>query len=428
MDVARFGSYASESYTIAKAREFYAKRFQIAYPNEYWPAGRAAKTSPIHGELAANNAVFGVSYGLEIPLFFARQGEPAVEIPTLGHSNAFQQVKEECVAARNAVGIVDISSFGKYLVTGPNAEAALNRVLAGRLPPVGKIRITPMLTHSGKLMGDLTTLRLAEDRFLVSGSGYLQAWHMRWFDEHLSSQGVIASNISEQNAGLALFGPQSRELLQRLTRSDVSNEAMPFMSLIESDIAFAPATVARLSVTGELGYEIHVGAPYLRSLLFEVLRLGSDLGIRHVGMYALNSLRLEKSFGIWSREFSRDYTPRMAGLQRFIDYDRAGFIGRDAALRDRDQAPARRLVTLEIDTSDADATGYEPILLDDQLVGFVTSGGYGHCVGRSLAMGYLDSDIAAQQAGLTVAVNGGPRPCKVGVSAAWDPQGTRMRQ
>jgi dimethylglycine dehydrogenase len=285
-----------------------------------------------------------------------------------------------------------------------------------------------MLAHSGKLMGDLTTLRLAEDRFLISGSGYLQAWHMRWFDEYLSGEGVHVRNISEHNAGLAVFGPHSRELLQRLTRSDVSNEGLAFMSLIEADIGFAPARVARLSVTGELGYEIHLDTPYLRSLLLEVLRLGSDLGIRQVGMYALNSLRLEKSFGIWSREFSRDYTPRMAGLQRFIDYDRAGFIGRDAALRDRDQTPGRRLVTLEIDTSDADASGYEPILLHNELVGFVTSGGYGHCVGRSLAMGYLDSNIPVQQVGLEVAVNGKPHACKVSASAVWDPQGARMRQ
>jgi len=428
MDVARFGPYATESYTIAKAREFYAKRFQIAYPNEYWPAGRPAKTSSVHSELSAANAVFGVSYGLEIPLFFAKQGEPAVENPSLGHSNAFQQVKEECQAARNAVGVIDISAFGKYLVTGPNAEAGLNRVLAGRIPAVGKIRITPMLASSGKLMGDLTTLRLAKDRFLVSGSGYLQAWHMRWFDEHLSGEGVQVQNISEHSTGLALFGPRSRELLQRLTRSDVSKAALPFMSLIEADVAYAPAMVARLSVTGELGYEIHVAAPYLRALLLEVLRVGADLGIRQVGMYALNSLRLEKGFGIWSREFSRDYTPRMAGLERFIDYDREGFIGRDAALRDRDKTPPRRLVTLQIDTSNADASGYEPILLNNELVGFVTSGGYGHCMGHSLAMGYLDSNIPADQEGLKVAVNGEFRACKVGTAATWDASGARMRQ
>lgn len=428
MDVARFGPYASENYTIAKAREFYAHRFQIAYPNEYWPAGRPATTSAIHSELQAANAVFGVSYGLEIPLFFAGKDEPAVETPALGRSNAFGRVKEECLAARTAVGVIDISSFGKYLVSGKNAEAALGRVLAGRLPVVGRIRITPMLAPSGRLMGDLTTMRLAPDSFLVSGSGYLQAWHMRWFAEHLSGDGVHVQNISDQTAGFALFGPRSRDLLQKLTPADISNVALPFMSVMETNVALAQATVARLSVTGELGYEIYVAARYLQPLLLETMRLGAEAGARHVGMYALNSLRLEKGFGIWSREFSRDYTPRMAGLQRFVDYDRVGFIGRDAVLTDRDATPPRRLITLSVDSKDADATGYEPILLDGQLVGFVTSGGYGHCVGTSLAMGYLDSTVSNGETNLTVMVLGKQRRCKVEPSAPWDPSGLRMRQ
>jgi dimethylglycine dehydrogenase len=428
MDVARFGPYASENYTIAKAREFYARRFQIAYPNEYWPAGRPAKTSTVHGELTAANAVFGVSYGLEVPLFFAGKGEPAVETPALGHSNAFVQVGKECLAARNAVGVTDISSFGKYLVTGANAESALHRVLAGRLPTLGRIRITPMLAPSGRLMGDFTTFRLAPDRFLVSGSGYLQTWHMRWFAEHLRGNGVEVNNISTENVGLALFGPRSRDLLQGLTRSDVSNDGLPFMSLVETNIALAPAILARLSVTGELGYEIHVQAQYLQPLLQEMMRVGAAFGARHVGMYALNSLRLEKGFGIWSREFSRDYTPHMAGLQRFIDYDRPGFIGRNAALIDRACAPERRLVVLRVDSNDADATGYEPILLNGQLAGFVTSGGYGHCVGSSLAMGYLDSGVLDSETGLAVTVMGKPRRCTVAPTPPWDPSGSRMRQ
>jgi dimethylglycine dehydrogenase len=250
---------------------------------------------------------------------------------------------------------------------------------------------------------------------------------MRWFAENLSGDGVDVRNISDQNGGLALVGPRSRELLQHLTLSDISNAALPFMSLIETDVALAPAIVARISVTGELGYEIHVGTQYLKPLLLEVLRRGSEYGARHVGLYALNSLRLEKGFGIWSREFSRDYTPHMAGLQRFIDYERPGFIGREAGLLDREATPVRRLVTLEVDSRGADASGYEPILLGSQLVGFVTSGGYGHCVDRSLAMGYLDSNVPTSEPNLSVTVNGDTRRCKVAAATLWDPAGSRMR-
>jgi dimethylglycine dehydrogenase len=427
MDIARFGAYASRKYTIEKAREFYARRFQIAYPNEYWPAGRPSKTSPIYGALKTLKAVFGVSYGTEIPLYFAPPGEPALETPTLRRSDAFQAVREECLAARSAVAMLDISSFAKYFVSGPNAERMLNRVLAGRLPVVGRIRLTPMLAHSGRLMGDLTTMRLAEDRFLIGGSGYLQTWHLRWFAEHLAEDGVQVRNASDEYGGLALFGPRARELLGRLVASDVSNAALPFMGLAQVDLGFAPGLIARLSVTGELGYEIYVPTPYLPALLDALLQVSQGLGLRHAGMYALNSLRLEKGFGIWSREFSRDYTPHMSGLGRFIAYDRQGFIGRDAALRDRDRPPERRLVTLGVETADTDATGYEPVCLGNDLVGFVTSGGYGHCAGCSIAMGYVTTSVPDAQSGLSVTILGESRPCRILRQPLIDPTGTRMR-
>jgi dimethylglycine dehydrogenase len=313
--------------------------------------------------LKAANAVFGVSYGLEFPRYFALPEEPAIEEPTLRRSSAFQAVREECLAARAAVGVLDISSFSKYEVTGSRAAAALDRLLAGRLPSVGRIRLTPMLAHSGRLMGDLTAMRLAEDRFHIGGSGYLQTWHMRWFSEHLAQAGVEVRNVTDDYGGLALIGPRSRELLARIARTDVSDSALPFMAVVPMDLAFAPAVVGRLSVTGELGYEIYVPTLHLSTLLHAVLEASSGLGARHIGMYALNSLRLEKAFGIWSREFSRDYTPRMSGLDRFVDYDKPGFIGRDAALRDRLSVPDKRLVTLSVESSQADAAGFEPIWL-----------------------------------------------------------------
>jgi dimethylglycine dehydrogenase len=428
MDVARFGPYASSAaYSVARAREFYSRRFQIPYPNEYWPAGRPSKTSALHGALRAANAVFGVSYGLEIPLYFAGAGEAAVETPTLRRSNAFTAVQAECRAVRSAVGILDISSFAKYDVVGRRAVAALDRLLAARLPNVGRIRLTPMLAHSGRLMGDLTTMRLAEDHFRIFGSGYLQTWHMRWFTENLNSEDVQVLNVTDHYGGVALMGPRSGEVLARLANVDVSDHALPFMAVTRMDLAFAPAVVARLSVSGELGYEIYVPTLHLPALFDAVLEASRELGARHLGLYALNSLRLEKGFGIWSREFSRDYTPRMSGLDRFVAYDKPDFIGRDAALRDRQRVPDKRLVTLAVDSRDADASGYEPIWLDSKLVGFVTSGGYGHCAGTSLAMGYLQSVTPDGQDGLSVTILGERCRCRVLRQAAVDPTGARMR-
>ncbi|MFL6601908.1 MAG: FAD-dependent oxidoreductase [Steroidobacteraceae bacterium] len=427
MDVGRFGPYVTKNYTVGKAREFYSRRFQIAYPNEYWPAGRPSKTSAAHHRLKAANAVFGVSYGLEFPRYFALPGQTPAETPTLRRSNAFQAVREECHAARGSVGILDISSFSKYEVAGPQAAAALDKLLAGRLPAVGRIRLTPMLARSGRLMGDLTTMRLSDDRFQIGGSGYLQTWHMRWFSEHLAQDGVLLRNITDHYGGLALIGPRSRELLARLSGTEVSDSILPFMAVARMDLAFAPAIVARLSVTGELGYEIYVPTLHLSALLDAVLEATSGLGARLIGVYALNSLRLEKSFGIWSREYSRDYTPRMAGLDRFVAYDKPDFVGRDAALRDRACAPDRRLVTMAVESPEADAAGYEPIWLGTEMVGFVTSGGYGHCAGMSLAMGYLQSAIPDTQTGLSVSILGERCDCRILTEPPIDPMGARMR-
>lgn len=426
MDVARFGPYAGRTYAIARAKEFYSRRFQIAYPNEYWPAGRPSKTSAVYAQHLDLGGVFGVSYGLEVPLYYRHSGEPA-ELPTMRRSSSFSVVAEECKAARNSVGLLDISSFGKYRVTGPGASAALDRLLASRLPDIGQARITPMLSASGRLMGDLTTARLGSQEFLLGSSGYLQSWHTRWFREHLDAKSVSIENISDTLTGFSIFGPLARDVLQQLAGKDLSNEVFPFMAVKQFDLGFAPATVVRISVTGELGYEIYVPVSYMTALQASLESLRAQYSGRWIGMYALNSLRLEKGFGIWSREYSRDYTPHMAGLSRFIAYDKTDFIGRDAALRDRETIPAKRLVSLTIDALDADATGFEPILRRNELVGYVTSGGYGHNVGVSLAMGYLNNEVDRHADHLTVSLLGEGRKAAILSEAAIDPKGVRMR-
>ena len=427
LDVARFGPYATRAYTLEKAREFYSRRFRIAYPNEYWPAGRPAKTSALYERLRERNAVHGVSYGLEYPLYFARAGEAAEEIPSLRRSNAFAAVGAECRAARTAAGVLDASSFSKFEFSGPGAEAALDRLLAGRLPAVGRIRLTPMLAPSGRLMGDLTTIRIAADRFLLFGSGYLQAWHLRWFAENLPRSGVALRNLSDDWGGIALFGPRAREALERVTEEDVSGEALPFMSARMMDVGLASALVARMSVTGELGYEIHAPQAYVRAVYERLMAATADLGVIDVGMYALLSLRLEKAFGIWTREFSRDYTPSQSGLARFVAYDKPAFVGREAALKDRDTPPARRLACLDVDAVDADAGFYEPIYMGATRVGFVTSAAYGHSCGRSLALGYLATRALESGEPLAVSVLGERQACRVLAAPPVDPAGARMR-
>ena len=432
LDVARFGPYATRAWVVDKAAEFYSRRFRIAYPNEYWPAGRPSRTSALYDRLSARNAVHGVSYGLEYPLYFASAGELAEETPSLRRSNAFGPVGAECRAARTTAGVLDAGSFSRYEFTGPGAEAALDRLLAGRLPGVGRIRLTPMLAASGRLMGDLTTIRTAPDRFLVFGSGYLQAWHMRWFAGHLPASGVGLRNLSDDWGGIALFGPRAREALTRITTEDVSNDALPFMTARTMDVGLGSALVARMSVTGELGYEIHAPQAYVRAIYARLMEATRELGTIDVGMYALLSLRLEKGFGIWTREFSRDYTAVESGLARFVAYDKAGFIGRDAALRERETPARRRLVLLEVapagpPDADADAGFYEPIYAGEERVGFVTSAAYGHTCRRSLALGYVASHAAAPGSALELTVLGDRRACTVLEAAPIDPANASIR-
>ncbi|MFM7626381.1 MAG: FAD-dependent oxidoreductase, partial [Gammaproteobacteria bacterium] len=437
MDVARYGAFASgEDYLRDTTRQFYARRFVISYPNEELPAGRPLKTSPVHDLLAADGARFGVNWGTETPQFFAPGRTDFVETLTMRRSNAHDFVADEVRAVREAAGMFDASVYARYEVSGPGAEAWLDHLLACTLPAVGRVRLAPMLGHGGKLMGDLTVSRLAADRFWLIGSYYLQEWHGRWFRDLLPPSGVTLTNLSDSWTGFALSGPLTRDIVQPLVDRDLSNAAFPFMSCAEMTVATRgkplTATIARLSLTGELGYELYVPASDQRALLQALMAEGRERGLRHVGNRALDSLRLEKSYGIWSTEFTQSTTPGMCGLDRHVAFDKPGFIGRDGALRERGSPSSRVLVTLDIEALDADASGCEPVKLDGRLVGYTTSGAYGHHIGRSLALAYVDREVvAAARTGadgaLTVDVIGETRTARLLSAPAFDPKGVRMR-
>ena len=433
MDVARYGAFAAqETYLRDMTRQFYARRFVISYPNEELPAGRPLKISAVHDQLAADGARFGVSWGMETPQYFAPQRDDFVEKLTMRRSNAHDFVGDEVRATRTAAGMFDASTYARYEISGPGAEAWLDRLLSSRLPATGRVRLAPMLGHGGKLMGDLTVSRLAADRFWLIGSYYLQEWHGRWFHDLLPNNGVTLKNLSDSWSGFAVSGPLSREILQPLLERDLSNKAFPFLSCAEIDLGFSKAVLARLSLTGELGYEIYVPAPSQPALCDALMRHGRDLGLRHIGNRALDSLRLEKSFGIWSTEFTQSITPGMCGLDRHVAFDKGDFIGREGALRERDTPASRVLVTLAIGASPdkaqtADASGFEPVKCHGRLVGYTTSGAFGHWVGQSLALAYVDRSVVRENPPVTVDVVGESHPAQILAEPVWDPRGARMR-
>ncbi len=424
MDVARYGPFAeNKRYIRETTGQFYTRRFVMTYPNEQLPAGRPLKTAPAHDAMTAAGALWGCSWDTEVPLYFAPQGFE--ETPSLKRSNAFDIVGEECRKVRSGVGLLDISAFSRFEVTGPNAEDWLNRTMASKLPGPGRARLAPMLAPNGKLKGDLTIFNWGDGTWWIMGSYYLRTWHMRWFADHMM-EGVTIRDLGEEMVGFSLAGPKSRDVIAAIAEQDVSG--LGFMGCGHFDIGLVRGKVGRLSVAGELGYEIHCRMGDHVTLRRSLLEAGAEHGISEYGFNALLSLRLEKSFGIWSAEFTQGYTPGMTGMDRWIDWQKEDFVGREAAMAERDgEGPAQVLVTLEIDATDADASGFEPIWQDGARVGFVTSGGYGHTVGKSLAMALVNRDVSAVGTELAVHVVGAERPARIIPPSPYDPEGRAMR-
>ncbi|WP_299298480.1 FAD-dependent oxidoreductase [uncultured Tateyamaria sp.] len=423
MDVARYGVWAeNKQYIKETTGQFYSRRFVMTYPNEQLPAGRPLKTAPAYSDMTAAGCQWGQSWDMEVPLYFAPQGFE--ETPSLKRSNAFDIVAAECKGVREGVGLLDISGFSRFEVTGENAEAWLNHVMASRLPSPGRARLAPMLGEDGRLKGDLTVFNWGDGTWWIMGSYYLRTWHMRWFDDHMID-GVTVRDLGDEMAGFSLSGPKSKAVIEKLTDGSVGD--LPFMGCGDFDIGMLRCKVGRLSVTGEMGYEIHCRMGDHITLRKTLLAAGADEGMIEYGFNALLSLRLEKSFGIWSAEFTQGYTPGMTGMDRWIDWDKT-FVGKDAALAERDgNGPAQLQVTLEVDADGADASGYEPIWKDGEKVGFVTSGGYGHTVGKSLAMALVNADCAGEGSALTVHIVGVERDARVVAASPYDPAGKAMR-
>ncbi len=427
MDPARYGAFAADdAYLLATTAQFYARRFVIAYPNEQLPAGRPLKTTPAYDTLAAMGARHTVNWGLEVVSYMAP--DPSFEeAAAFGRSNAEPLVAQEVAAVRTAAGAFETAQYARYEVAGPGAAAWLDGLLAARLPEVGRIRLAPMLGPSGRLMGDLTVARLAEDRFWLTGSYALQDWHLRWFRRGLPGRGVRLTNLTDDQLGFALSGPASRAILASLTKGDVSAAGLPFLGVRGLRVAGSEATVLRISLTGELGYEIVVARDRHLALLEALLDGGHGRGLRLIGDRALDSLRLEKGYGIWSAEFRQDVTPGMCGLDRFVAFDKGPFTGREAARRERASGPLRRLVLLEVAATDADAAREDGVWLDGRLVGTVTSGAYGHHVGASLALAFVERAAAEAGPSLVVDVLGEARPARILPVVPYDASGARLR-
>ncbi|MCU4653618.1 FAD-dependent oxidoreductase [Roseibacterium sp. SDUM158016] len=424
-DLARFGHWAGKAFTRARVADQYAHRFKIHFPGEEREAGRPVRTRPVYAMQTEMGARFGLNFGWEHPLFF---DETVPDSAGFARQPWWDVVGREARMLREKAGIIDISNFARYRVAGPGAEDWLNGLFANRMPKaVGRSCLTPLIGKRGGVAGDFTVTRLGPEEFWVLGGGAAERFHLRFFRASPLPEKTTFESLTEATCGFNVAGPLSRKLLQRLTNADLSNEAFPFFRSARIPVAGVDVVAIRVSFTGDLGWELHCAEADQKALYEALLDAGRTLGAGPVGSRALMSLRLEKGYGSWGRDYSPEYWPQESGLDGLIKADK-DFLNKGAWEAIRDRAPREEMALIEIDATVADASGSEPIFLPDGTpVGQVSSGGYGYSVGKSLALCYLKVGRVAPGDTVHVAILGRPHAARRLAEPPFDPKGLRLR-
>ena len=422
VDPRRFGAYADQTYTRAKSFDDYHNMFETPLPGREVQAGRPSRVTPLHPVLLAKGAVMTEVHGWERPKYFAPPG--FVEKLQFRRTNTFDLVAAECRAVRERVGIMDLSSFAKFDVTGPGAEAALDRLTANRLPKKqGGIGLTQVLSDKGRILGEWTITRLGPDHFYVlTGAGA----EVQARDDLALAEGsdLTVTNVTDAFGMLVVAGPKSRDVLAGLTDTDMSNAAFRWLSAQEITLAGIPVRALRVTYVGELGWEIHAPMADLARLYAAIRAAGQPHGITDFGVQAVNSLRMEKGYRGYGSELTNEITLVEADCTRFYSPDKGNFRGRDATEAARAAGITTTLVYGEIAATDCDIYGGEAVMQGDRVVGVCTSGAYGHATGKSLAFAYV---VPGATDGLDVIILGERRALTVLDAPAWDPANVRQK-
>jgi dimethylglycine dehydrogenase len=424
-DPRRFGAFADAAYVHDKVFQDYRLTFTTRGPGEEEMAGRPRKMSPLHGRLQAQGCVHTETFGWERPKWFSLDGR--AEACDYRRNNVFEVVRDEVAAVHRRVGVLDLTGFAKYDISGPDAEAFLNRICANRVPHTpGAIGLVHLLSPAGRIQGEMTLTRLAGDRFYALSAA---AAELRDQDLLMQSrapgEAVRIENVTEERGVLVVSGPRSREVLSLLTDADLGNEAFPWLRAREIRILGQPVRALRVSYVGELGWELHPPIGFLPALYDAIWETGRKYGIANYGLYAVNTMRIEKGYKAWSSELTNELTMLEADMSRFINFGKSDFVGKAATL---ERAPRPfQIVYAEVTATDADARGGEPVFDRDRCVGVITSGAYGHRVRKSLAFGCVSPQFATPGSGFEVLIQGERRAATVIGAAAFDPDNSRMR-
>ena len=431
VDPRRYGNYATESYLIEKNEEAYANVFTIHYPDEEREAARPLRTAPCYDRLKSMGAVFGQKFGWERANWFAPEGSPQEDDWSFRRSNWFEHVGNEVRNTTENVGVLDMSAFAKARISGPGAEAFLDRLIANRVPKkVGRVNLCHALAPSGGVHSEFTIIRENDSSFYVVSAGALQRVDHDWIRQHMPEDGSVqVTNLTNAFGVLVVAGPKARELMQRVSRrTDFSNEAFPWLSSQWINVGNAPSLAARVNFVGELGWELHHPIEYQNHIFDALMEAGADLGIKPFGIRAMDCMRIEKSYRMVGTELSIEYAALESHLERFVHPNKGDFIGRDNLVSWQQQGFANSLVTLEVrDVDDADAIGGNPIYRDGELIGRATSGNYGFRIGKSLAMAMVRPGLDDVGTEVEIEILGKRYAAVVIEESPFDPENERLR-
>ena len=430
IDPRRFTDFATKTFSLAKAKEVYANEYAIQFPELEWPAGRPAKTSPLYDTLKAKGAQFGSRGGWEKPTWFAPPGaEPPALRASYDRAPWFDAVGEEVRAVRGAVGVLDLTAFGRFELKGPGAAEWLDGLIAGALPKPGRITLAYFCTARGRILTEMTVTRFAEDHFwLLTAVG--AQWHdADWLRLNLPDRPKFTlEDITARWGTLAIAGPKSRDVLAPIVDCDLSNAAFPWLTHQPVQVGMGRGLAIRVNYVGELGWELHMPLESLAGVYDTVWAAGEPHRIRDFGVYAMESMRLEKCYRSWKCDLSTDYSPLTGALDRFVRLGKAAkFVGKPALQAESEAGSPHRFVPLLVEADRVDAVYLSTVWRGQDSVGLVTSGGYGHRIGKSIALAYVHPDLAEEGTALEVEILGERVPAVVGREPLYDPDNERLR-
>ena len=426
-DPRRLGVYADADYARAKGFQDYRMTYATPMPGEELPAGRPQRFSPLYETLKGKGGVFTETFGWERPKWYSLDGRE--EDYSYYRSNVFEVVRDECMAVRERVGVLDLSGFAKYDISGPDAEVFLNRLCANRMPTkIGGIVLAHILSVNGRILGEVTVTRFADDHYyLLSAAGAELRDLDHLMQGCLETEDVTISNVTDDRGVLVLAGPKSRHVLASLTDADLSNESFRWLTGRKIDVAGVSLRALRVNYVGELGWELHPAMEDLPALYDAVWQAGQPHGIADFGLYAVNSLRIEKGYRGWGAELTNEVTMTDADMQRFLKLDKDDFTGKAATLAQNDDERTLQLVYFEVEADDSDVRGNEPIFSGDAVVGLTTSGAYGHFTKKSLGFGYVPPAMSAPGTRLQIGLLGERCAAKILKNPAHDATNERLR-